>query len=313
MVTQKYIGIDVAKDKVDIHVLPTGRTFSATNDDKGIKSLTRRIKRMSPTLIVVESTGGYERLVAITLRAALLPLAVVNPRRVRDFARSLGKLAKTDSIDALVLALYAQKVEPEVRPFPSEQEHAAKALVARRNQLVRMRTSEKNRLKLAPTSAVRKSIELVIATLDKQIKDIESDVDKLIKDNPELKEKDKLLQSTSGVGPATSRTLLVDLPELGTLSNQQISSLAGVAPMNRDSGTLRGRRMICGGRISVRNALYMATLVATRYNHRIKPVYERLLEAGKPKKVALVACMRKLLIILNAMARTKTHFAEVCA
>jgi transposase len=313
MATETYIGIDVAKDTMDIHVLPTGKTFTAANDEKGIKSVTKLVRKISPKLIVVESTGGYERRIAIALRAEQLPLAVVNPRRVRDFARSLGKLAKTDAIDAFVLALYAEKIRPEVRPLPSEEEQAIKGLIARRRQLIRMRTAEKNRLKLTPIGTVQESIQLLIDTLDKQITQIENDLDEFINADPELKEKDTLLQSTAGIGPATSRALLADLPELGTVSNKQISSLVGLAPMNRDSGKLRGRRMICGGRACVRNALYMAALTAIRYNARIKNVYERLLTAGKAKKVAIVACMRKLLIILNAMARTKEYFSEVLA
>jgi transposase len=313
MTKEAFVGIDVASDHVDVHILPQGEQLAHRNDDAGIRSLVRKLKKHSPVLIVVESTGGYERDLVLALKAQELPLALINPRRARDFARSIGKSAKTDPIDAYVLAQFADKIRPPARPIPSEEQRVLKELAARRRQLIQMRTSEKNRLRLAACTKVRNSIESIICALDQQISDTNHDVDNLIKQDDDLVEKDKLLQSVPGVGTTTSRTLLIELPELGELNNKEIASLAGVAPMNRDSGKMRGHRMIMGGRAPVRSALYMATLVATRRNPRIMDVYQRLTAAGKKKKVALVACMRKLLIILNSILRTKTPFQEVLA
>ena len=262
---------------------------------------------------MLESTGGYERELIVALTAQQLPVACVNPRRVRDFARSIGKTAKTDSIDAFVLASFADKVRPPVRPIPSVEQRALKELASRRRQLIQMRTSEKNRLSVAASQSVRRSVQAVIDALDKEIQGLDKDLDDIIKSDPDLSEKEQLVQTMPGVGPNTARTLLAELPELGTIGNKEIASLVGVAPMNRDSGKMRGRRMITGGRGPVRSALYMATLVATRYNKKIQAFYERLITAGKAKKVALVACMRKMISILNAMARKKAAFKEVFA
>lgn len=313
MTQQLFVGIDIASTQLDVHVIPTGERFVCSNDTNGVHSTVKRLKKIAPELIVLESTGGYERDVVIALVEHQLPVAQVNPRRVREFARSIGKTAKTDSIDAFVLASFAEKVRPPVRSLPSEQDRALKELAARRRQLIRMRTSEKNRLSIVRSRDVKNSIKSIIQALDKQIQDIEKDLDDMIKADADLSEKEDLLQTAPGVGPNTARTLLADLPELGALSNKEIACLVGVAPMNRDSGKMRGRRSIIGGRASVRSALYMAALVATRFNQRIKVFYARLIEAGKPKKVALVACMRKLLSILNSMARSKTPFQEVFA
>jgi transposase len=310
MTQEVFVGIDIASDHIDVHLLPHGERLFCQNDDNGIRSLVQKLRKHSPVLIVVESTGGYERSLALALREKQLPLALVNPRRVREFARSIGKSAKTDTIDAYILAQFADKIRPPVRPIPSEEQHALKELAARRRQLIRMRTSEKNRLRVAASTKVRKSIESIITALDQQISDTDHDLDNLIKEDDDLAEKDHLLQSVPGIGPTTSRILLIELPELGQLDNKQIASLAGLAPMNRDSGKMRGHRRIMGGRAPVRSALYMATLVATRFNRRIKDVYHRLHAAGKPKKVALVACMRKMVIILNSILRTKSPFRE---
>jgi transposase len=310
MTQEVFVGIDVASDHIDVLMLPHGERLSCPNDDGGIRLLVQKLRKHSPVLIVAESTGGYERSLALALREKRLPLALVNPRRVRDFARSIGRSAKTDSIDAYVLAQFADRIRPPIRPIPSGEQQALKELAARRRQLIQMRSSEKNRLRVAASTKVRKSIESIIDALDQQISNADHDIDNLIKEDDDLVEKDHLLQSVPGVGPTTSRILLVELPELGLLDNKQIASLAGLAPMNRDSGKMRGHRMIMGGRAHVRSALYMATLVATRFNRRIKGVYDRLHAAGKPKKVALVACMRKMVIILNSILRTKSPFRE---
>jgi len=308
-----FVGIDVAKDHVDVHVIPGGQAFSCPNDGKGVDSVVKRLKKKSPELIVIEATGGYERDLLVALKAKQLPAVLVNPRRVRDFARSIGKTAKTDSIDAFVLAVFAQKVRPQVRPIASDQERVLKELSCRRRQLIRMRTAEKNRLPLAGYQGVHGSIKSMIQALDKQIGDIEKDLDDIIKGDSDLCEKDQLLQTVPGVGSNTAKALLSQLPELGTIANKELASLVGVAPMNRDSGKMRGHRMITGGRAHVRSALYMATLVATRCNERIHEFYKRLVDGGKPKKVALVACMRKLLSILNSIVRKRMSYQEVFA
>ena len=248
----------------------------------------------------MEATGGYEALIASTLLTQGLPVAIVNPRRVRDFARAMGRLAKTDSIDAYVLARFAQKKQPEIRSLPREKERFIKELVSRRLQLIDVRTAEKNRLYKSVSPQVKKSIQLIIDTVNQQIREIEKQLDDEIKGDPELHEKDHLIQSVPGVGPQTSRMLLAALPELGGLSSKQIASLVGVAPFNRDSGKMRGRRMVAGGRTSVRNLQYMAALVASRHNKIIKEFYSRLRNSGKKGKVAIVACTRKLVVILNA-------------
>jgi transposase len=242
-----------------------------------------------------------------------LPAAIVNPKRVRDFARAMGRLAKTDSIDAHVLARFAQEMKPEIRPLPNETELFMRELVRRRQQLVDVRTAEKNRLHRAVSLQVKKSIQVVIDTINQQILEIENQLNDEIKGNPVLKEKDQLIQSVPGVGPNTARMLLAALPELGRLSGKQMASLVGVAPFNRDSGKMRGRRMVFGGRTSVRNLLYMAALVASRHNKTIREFYSRLRNSGKTGKLALVACVRKLIVILNAMLKKKQPFCELYA
>lgn len=308
-----FVGIDVAKDHVDVHVIPAQQSCRFARDSRGIESLVKRMKKHAPTLIVLESTGGYELIVAGALLASGLPATVINPRQARDFAKAIGKLAKTDSLDALVLARFAEAVRPPVRPIATQQQQLLKDLTSRRVQLVKTRTAEKNRLSRVSSSVVRESIETVIAVLNQQIKEIDRQLRDLIKANPDWNETDRLLKSAPGVADKTSANLIAQLPELGRLRRGEVGSLVGVAPMNRDSGTLRGRRMICGGRARVRTALYMATLSAVRWNQKIRAFYNRLLEAGKPKKVALIACTRKLLLILNAILRTKMSFQELHA
>jgi transposase len=307
-----FVGIDVAKEHLDIHVVPCGEAFTCPSDPAEVASLVARLQALGPALIVLEATGGYEGLVAGELAAADLPVAVVNPRQVRDFARALGLLAKTDAIDAGVLARFAESVKPRVQPPPSDQDRRLKALVTRRRQLVAMRTAELNRRALAQVE-VCKSIDAVLKILNRQIDDVEHDIDGTIRHSPVWREKDDLLRSVPGVGPGTSHLLLAALPELGRLNRRQIASLVGLAPFNRDSGLLRGRRMIRGGRADVRAMLYMATLTATRWNPVVRTFYRRLRAAGKTAKVALTACMRKLLVILNAILRTQQPWHPINA
>lgn len=302
------VGIDISKDRLDVACLPAAvHPFPAfDNDAKGHAALVTRLKEVAPRLIVLESTGGYQRALVASLAAAGLPVVVVNPRQVRDFARALGILAKTDAIDAMVLARFGEKVNPEVRPLPDAESTVLIDLMARRRQLVELRTAESNRLGQAASPRIKSSIRAVLATIEKQIESIDDDLDDRIKASPVWKEKEDLLTSVPGVGKLTARTLLACLPELGTISRQAIAALVGVAPLNRDSGRMRGKRTTWGGRSVVRSALYMAALVATRYNPVLKAHYTKLLAAGKPKKLALVACMRKLLVTLNAMLRNRT-------
>jgi transposase len=298
-----YVGIDVAKDRLDVHVRPSGEAFMVARDNEGLSLLAKRLRMLSPALVVLEATGGFEVTVAAALSAAGLPLAVVNPRQIRDFARATGKLAKTDALDAAAIARFAEAVHPEPRPLPDAQARELGELVARRRQVIEMMVAEGNRAKQAQSPRLRRRIERHLATLQKELTEIENDLDDTIRGTPVWREKEELLTSVPGIGKTIARTLLADLPELGTLGRKQVAALAGLAPLNRDSGTWRGRRMIWGGRASVRAALYMAALVASRRNHLIAPFYARLRAAGKPAKLALTACMRKLLVILNAMLR----------
>jgi len=310
-IPQVYVGIDISKDHLDVCVLPGNQNLTFSNDANGLCQLTECLIKEPSPLIVMEATGGYEALIASTLLTQGLPAAIVNPRRVRDFARAMGRLAKTDSIDAYVLARFAQKMQPEIRSLPREKERFIKELVSRRLQLIDVRTAEKNRLYKSVSPQVKKSIQLIIDTVNQQIREIEKQLDDEIKGDPELHEKDHLIQSVPGVGPQTSRMLLAALPELGRLSGKQIASLVGVAPFNRDSGKMRGKRMVAGGRTSVRNLLYMAALVASRHNKIIKEFYSRLRNSGKKGKVAIVACTRKLVVILNAMLKKKQPFCHL--
>lgn len=297
-----FIGIDVAKAQLDIAVRPTGETWTSPTDEASLTTLIQRLQGLSPTLIVLEATGGLEIPLAGALATAGLPLAVVNPRQVRAFAHATGRLAKTDRLDAHVLAHFAEAVRPGPRPVPDAMHHELTALVARRRQLIEMLTAEKNRLGRAPTR-VQPDIRAHIVWLEKRLGRTDDELAALIRTSPLWRDQDDRLQSMPGVGPVLATTLLAELPELGTLSRRQIAALVGVAPLNRDSGMQRGHRRIWGGRATVRTALYMGALVASRCNPVLKAFYHRLLAAGKAKKVALVACMRKLLTILNAMLK----------
>lgn len=300
---QTFVGIDLAKDSFDLYQLPQNRAMRFETSSEGIEKLLSYLKKRKPELIVMEATGGYEKAIAAELFSAGLKVAVINPRQVRDFARALGVLAKTDSLDAKVLARFAKDIRPEPRKLPDLQEHALKALVMRRRQLVYMLVAEKNRLSRAFSLQVKESIKKSIKFIERQIKDLDEKISNAIQNNPSWREKNDLLQSVSGVGPKTSFTLLALLPELGKLNRRQIASLVGVAPMNRDSGTFRGKRKIFGGRKSVRNTLYMATIAACRFNPEIKSFYRRLFNAKNNKKLAITACMRKLLIYLNTLLK----------
>ena len=305
-----FIGIDVSKARLDVAVRPSGESESASNDEDGIKALVKRLGEIQPALIVLEATGGVERLVARALSSAELPVVVVNPRQVRDFAKATGQLAKTDSIDAGVLARFGEAVRPALRPFPDEVTLELRALIARRRQITEMIVAERNRLSGASKS-VRKRIAAHIRWLEAELVRADKDLDQSIRQSPIWRENEDLLRSVPSIGPVVSRTLLAELPELGRLNRKQIAALVGIAPLNRDSGTLRGRRAIWGGRASVRAALYMAALVASRRNAAIRAFYKRLRHAGKAPKVALVACMRKLLTILNSMIKHKTRWSEI--
>lgn len=297
-----FVGIDVSKGALDVHVLE-GWSERYDNTAEGVRGVRDRLLDLQPERIVLEATGGYERLAAGELSLAGLSVVVVNPRQVRDFAKAIGKLAKTDEIDAAVLARFGQAVRPELRPLPDEAQQKLREILTRRSQLIQMRTAESNRLGQLTDKAMRKSVEYHLAFLAKQLAQLDKDLDRSIHDSPVWQDKVDLLQTVPGIGPQTARTLVAELSELGEASRQQLAALVGVAPMNRDSGTLRGKRTIIGGRPSVRTALYMATLSATQCNQVIRAHYTKLLRAGKAKKVALVACMRKLLGILSAMLR----------
>lgn len=297
-----FVGVDVSKATLDVAVRPSGDSWSVPNDEAGLTELVERLTAIGPTLVVVEATGGYEMALVTTVALARIPIAVVNPRQVRDFAKATGRLAKTDSIDAKVLAHFADAIRPEPRELPDEAAQELDALVRRRAQLVEMLTSERNRL-IRSSKTTKPSIDIIIRTLKSQIKLLDTEIRNRVKESPVWREKDELLQSAAGIGPTTSAKLLTALPELGKVSHKEIAALVGVAPINRDSGKSFGARSCWGGRADVRAIIYMATLVAKRCNPVIKAFYERLVAAGKAKKVAIVACMRKLLVILNAMAR----------
>lgn len=307
-----FVGIDISKDSLDVHVRPTSRAFRVANDEAGIAALLPQLRELGPAAIVLEATGGYEIPVVAALAAAGLAPAVVNPRQARRFAEGVGRLAKTDPIDAAVLAHFAEAVRPEPRPVPDAQAQALAELLARRRQLLQMRVGEQHRLPTA-SGAVRKSIQQHIAYLDRQLGKIEADLTAAVKASPAWRERDELLQSAPGVGPQVSRTLLAGLPELGTLSGRQLAALCGLAPFNRDSGRRSGPRAIRGGRAHVRAALYQAALVAMRFNPPLRGVYQGLLARGKAKKVALIAVARRLLVILNALVRNRTPWAEKLA
>lgn len=305
------VGIDVSKARLDVAVLPGEEIFREEHDSRGIAALIERLKKIAPALVVLEASGGLETGLVAELVAAGLPAAVVNPRQVRDFARATGQLAKTDKLDARTLARFGDRMRPQLRKLPDQQELALKALVVRRRQLVEMMVAEQNRLDRAP-KVLHPQLRRHVDWLRKQIHSLDRDLDHELRNSPVWREKETLLRSVPGVGPVVCSTLIAGLPELGTLSRRQIAALVGVAPLNRDSGTLRGRRMVWGGRGQIRTALYMSTLVAVRFNPALKSFYLRLRAAGKPPKPALIACMRKLLTILNAILKNRKPWSPQC-
>jgi len=303
-----YVGLDVSKQHLDLACEPARPPQRVPHTDEGIAGLVAQLQPLGPALIVLEATGGYETDVATALALAGLPVTLVNPRQVRDFARALGRLAKTDALDAQVLALFAARVRPEPRPLPDEAQQALAALVTRRRQLVEMLTAERLRLPLAK-GPIRRDVQAHIHWLEQRVKDTNTDLRAALKTSPLWQAATRLLQSVPGIGPTTAAVLIAELPELGRLTRRQLAALVGVAPLNHDSGQHRGIRTIWGGRAPVRRALYMATLVATRHNPVIRAFYRRLLTAGKPKLVALIASLRKLLTILNAMIKAQQPWA----
>jgi len=300
-----YVGIDVSKDRLDVHVLPQDQAFWVERNGKGLAVLVEQLKPLAPSLVAIEATGGFEAIAAAAMAGAGLPLAVVNPAQVRHYAQALGKRAKTDPIDAKVIARFAADVKPEPRTLPDETAQLLADLVARRRQIVEMLQAERQRQMRVTVRRLRKSIERLIKALEKELAELDHDIDTAVRSSPAWREKEDLLASVPGVGPQTARTLIAELPELGTLDRKQIASLAGLAPYTRQSGTWKGKSMIGGGRKTVRTALFMAAMVAARFNPLLKAFRDRLVHAGKPKMVALIAVARKLLTILNAILRDK--------
>jgi transposase len=309
---ENFVGIDVSKAWLDVAQHEREETFRVSNDDAGIAELVKRMKALKPKLIVVEPTGGFEKLLVAELTHAGLPVVVVNAKRVRDFARATGRLAKTDKLDAKVLAHFAAAIRPAVRRLPNTEEERLTMLLTRRRQVVDMLTVEKNRL-VTVRAKMRSDIEAHIEWLANNLEELDKEIEDFVESTPIWKEKDNLLQSVPGVGPVTSATMLGMMPELGKLNRQEIAALVGVAPVNKDSGRKQGKRRIYGGRADVRSVLYMAALSAKKFNPVIKKFYERLIKQGKQKKVALTACMRKLLVILNAMMRSNRPWRSLAA
>jgi transposase len=298
----QYVGIDVSKARLDVHVRPSGDAFVVARDDKGMAELVERLRAIAPRLIAVEATGGYETVVAAAIGGAGLPLAVVNPAQVRHYAQALGKRAKTDPVDAEVIACFAEATHPEPRALPDEASQALAELVTRRRQIITMMVAERQRATRLP-KRLRKSCERVVRMLEKELAALDIDIDTTVRGSPAWRATEDLLASVPGVGSITARALIAELPELGRLDRRCIASLVGVAPFTRQSGQWRGKSFIAGGRRSVRAALFLATMAAVRHNSIIRDFRQRLLAAGKPKMVAMIACMRKLLTILNAIAR----------
>ena len=297
-----FVGVDVSKAQLDVAASSSDETWRVENNEQGVTELLDRLRELRPALVVMEATGGFEVATAAALATAGIAVVIANPRQVRDFAKSTGQLAKTDQIDARVLALFAERVRPKVRPLPDDEARALDAIVGRRRQIIGMLVAEKNRLGFA-LPAVQKGIRKHIRWLERQLNEVDSDLDTLIRKSPVWKAKNDLLRDVPGVGPNLARTLIAELPELGRLSNKEIAALVGVAPLARDSGVFRGKRMVWGGRAPVRSALYLSIWSASKWNPVIRVFYRRLRDRGKPPKVAQVACMRKLLTILNAMVR----------
>jgi len=301
----RFVGIDVAEEWLDVAIRPDGDAWRTPNDADGIAALVARLTPLAPTLVVLEATGGFETVAALALGTAQLPVAVVNPRQVRDFARATGQLAKTDRLDAAVLAHFAQAIRPEPRPLPDAASRKLQALVARRRQLQGMLVAERHRRQVAE-EAIRPSLDEHIAWLRARVADLDGELARALRASPLWRAEADLLRSVKGVGPVLAATLIADVPELGTLDRHRIAALVGVAPLARDSGKHRGKRHVWGGRGDVRAVLYMATLSAVRFNPAIRTFYDRLLARGKPFKVAMTACMRKILVTLNAMKRDGT-------
>ena len=300
-----YIGVDVSKSHLDVAVRPAGDTWRVNNDQADIDALTKRLGKLEPDLVVMEATGNYEMPLAAALQVAGLPVRVVNPRQARDFAKSTGKLAKTDSIDAGALAHFAEVVEPQPRALPDKETQRLSEILTRRSQLIAMITAEGNRLRSAPGHLHRR-MKAHIRFLRKDLSDINDQMKAAVEDSPIWRTKDQIITSPPGIGSVTSLTLLAELPELGSLNRKEIAALVGVAPLNRDSGAFRGKRKVWGGRAQVRQVLYMCTLSASRHNPVIRDFYDKLCAAGKADKVARIACARRLLLILNCMVRDGT-------
>ena len=307
--SKPYVGIDVAKAKLDVAIGSDGELVQVENDEAGIAQLIERLRGVVPALVVLEATGGYEGLVAGAIAGDGIDVAVVNPRQVRDFAKATGVLAKTDRIDARVLARFAEAVRPEPRPLPTAEAKELEEALRRRRQIVDMLTAEKNRLSIASTERLKKGLKKHIAWLEEALRRANDDIDTAVRNSPAWREQEDLLRSVPGIGPVSARTMLAELPELGTLNRKKIAALVGVAPLNRDSGTLQGTRTCWGGRARVRQALYMAALTAVRCNPVIRRTYAALRTRGKKHKVAFVACMRKLLSILTAMVRDQRRWS----
>jgi transposase len=300
-----FVGIDVSKDRLDVHVSPSGEAFTVSRDGKGLEVLVDRLRMLSPQLIAIEATGGFETIAAAALAGAALPLAIVNPAQVRHFAQAVGKRAKTDPIDAEVIARFVEAVKPKARPLPDAQARTLGELVARRRQIIEMVVAERQREQRTALVRVRKSILRHIKMLEKELAEIDNDIGTLVRGSPAWREKEDLLVTCPGIGTTLARTLLAEMPELGNLNRREIASLAGVAPFTRQSGRWKGKSMIAGGRAPVRSALYMAALSAISFNPPLKSFYQRLLSVGKPKMLALIAVARKILTILNAMLRER--------
>lgn len=296
------VGIDVSKDRLDVHVLPSGEAFAVSRDAAGLEALIGRLLPLAAKTVAVEATGGFETVVAASLAAASLPVVVVNPAQVRAFAQALGKRAKTDPIDAAVIARFVEATNPEVRPLPDEETRMLSDLVTRRRQIIQMIVAEKQREKRA-ARRMKRSIARLLKALQKELTEIDADIDDAVRGSPAWREKEDLLASVKGVGPAIARTIIAELPELGTLDRRQVAALVGLAPFTRQSGQWRGRSFIGGGRATVRSAIFMGAMVAARWNPQLKAFHQRLVAAGKPKMVAIIAVARKLLTILNAIIR----------
>ena len=307
--TERFIvGIDISQDHLDVHILPTNEKLNVAYDENGLETLINRMKEINPNIIAMEATGSLERVLVGYYADNELPFAVINPRFIKHFGIGIGRRAKTDPLDAELIALYAQATSPEPMMVPDETRQELGELVARRRQLKKMRTAELNRYKRASSTAVRRSVQVIIHLLEQQIEDVDRQIGQIINGSPHLKKQDELLQSFKGIGPVNARALIADMPELGCIGRGEIASLLGVAPFNKDSGKRKGKRSIQGGRFQMRRELYMAAIAAIRHNPVIRDFHQRLVQSGKVEKVAITACMRKIIVILNAMVRSQTHW-----